>query len=275
MKPYITIITSTYNAAKTLRRCLDSVETQSYQNIEHIIIDGNSSDGTQDIIAEYASKPESKISYWKSEPDSGIYNAWNKALPHINGEWVLFLGADDYYCENILDKIIPTLQKLPQNITIAYGKVSVFDAETNTVIRTLGKNWDYHKKGFFNGLLMLPHQGVFHRRTVFEKYGGFNDTYRIAADYDFLYPILEAEEPVFIDEIIAMYSNEGISSNLENSLRCLAEYEETVKKHGRKVSILFRAMKLKTKMLIFCKIHNLKLMYTLIDKSYNYVVKHL
>lgn len=275
MKPYITIITSTYNAAKTLRRCLDSVETQSYQNIEHIIIDGNSSDGTQDIITEYAAKENTRISYWISESDSGIYNAWNKALPHINGEWVLFLGADDYYCENIFDKIISTLQKLPQNITIAYGKVSMFDADTNTVIRTLGKNWDYHKKGFFNGLLMLPHQGVFHRRTVFEKYGGFNDTYNIAADYSFLYPILESEEPVFIDEIIAMYSNEGISSNLENSLHCLAEYEETVKKHGRKVSILFRAMKLKTKMLIFCKIHNLKLMYTMIDKSYNYVVKNL
>lgn len=274
-KPYITVITSTYNAAKTLRRCLDSVKNQSYHNIEHIIIDGNSSDGTQDIIAEYAETENTCISYWVSEPDSGIYNAWNKAIPHINGDWVLFLGADDYYSGNIFEEVVPILQELPQNTHIAYGKVSVFDAETNEVIRTLGKNWDYHKKGFFNGLLMLPHQGVFHRKTVFEKSDKFNDTYRIAADYAYLYPILETEEPMFIDKIIAMYSNEGVSSNLENSIQCLDEYEDTVNKHGRKVSLLFRSMRLKTKMLLFCKRHNLKLIYTFIDKTYNYAVKYI
>lgn len=89
--PLISIITATYNASAHLQKCIDSIESQVYPNIEHIIIDGGSVDGTVELIK----KNEKKVALWLSEPDTGIFNAMNKALQHVRGEWIYFLGADD------------------------------------------------------------------------------------------------------------------------------------------------------------------------------------
>jgi len=266
MKPYITIITSTYNASKTLKRCLDSVESQLYPNIEHIIIDGNSSDGTQEIIAQHASKDDSRISYWISEQDSGIYDAWNKAIPHINGEWVLFLGADDYYLEDIFSKVVPVLEKQDDKVTIAYGKVFVFNGEDGQIKQTSGKAWvDYKKKGFFRGVGMLPHQAVFHRSSLF-KTNKFDINYKIGADYNFLYPVLLERSPIFIDMPIAMYSDGGVSSNINNLLECLRECKQTVLKYNQKPSIILKFGVIKIRLLLFLKTHNLKILFNIISK---------
>src|SRR5665647_574950 len=104
LEPLITIIVAVYNGAKTLQRCVDSVSDQTYLNKELIIIDGGSKDGTIDILMAN----NDKITYWQSEPDSGIYNAWNKALGHANGDWIYFLGSDDYlWKSNVFEEIIP------------------------------------------------------------------------------------------------------------------------------------------------------------------------
>lgn len=265
-KPYITVITSTHNAASTLKRCLDSVESQPYPAIEHIIIDGNSTDGTQDIIAEYASKPESRISYWKSEPDSGIYDAWNKALPHINGEWVLFLGADDYYLEDVFSKVVPILYELREDVVIAYAKVLYFNEYGGNIMCAKGKPWPYHKKGFFKGVDMLPHQGVFHKSALFRIYGGFNVNYRIASDYDYLYPIVLETDPTYVDISIAMCSDGGVSGNLFYSCLSLDESIQTIYKYGMKPSVVMTLARIKYVILLFCKSHNLNTMFRVISK---------
>ena len=90
--PKISIIVAVYNSKKTLQRCIDSVFSQTYPHKELIIIDGGSTDGTVDILRAN----NDKITYWKSEPDNGIYQAWNKALDHAKSDWICFLGADDY-----------------------------------------------------------------------------------------------------------------------------------------------------------------------------------
>src|ERR1700730_11011275 len=87
----ISIIIVTYNAENTLQRCLDSIYIQAYPEIEIIVIDGNSTDNTVEILK----RNSSRIAFWKSEPDEGIYDAMNKAIKHITGKWVYFLGADD------------------------------------------------------------------------------------------------------------------------------------------------------------------------------------
>lgn len=264
-KPYITVITSTYNAAGTLRRCLDSVNSQSYPNIEHIIIDGNSSDGTREIIAEYASKPESRISYWKSEPDSGIYDAWNKALPHINGEWVLFLGADDYYLEDVFSKVVPVLETLANDVVIAYGKIFISDGITGEVLQTYGDTpWNQLKKHFFRGERMLPHPAVCHRHSLFQQ-RKFDISYRIAGDYDFLYSVLQNSIPIFLDIPIVNFSNTGISSIEENHLICWKENVRLVKKNGGCLSILILLYGWKLLLLDFCRNHNLIRTYKIIS----------
>ncbi|MDL5501794.1 MAG: glycosyltransferase, partial [Candidatus Methanoperedens sp.] len=97
-----------YNGAKTLQRCIDSVSNQSYLNKELIIIDGGSTDGTIEILRS----SQDKITYWQSGPDNGIYDAWNKALDHARGDWICFLGSDDYlWKSNVFEEIMPHLVK--------------------------------------------------------------------------------------------------------------------------------------------------------------------
>ena len=90
--PLISVVIAVYNGKATLQQCLDSVTQQTYSHVELIVIDGGSTDGTVDLIRANAQK----IAYWISEPDRGIYNAWNKALAQAKGDWICFLGADDY-----------------------------------------------------------------------------------------------------------------------------------------------------------------------------------
>jgi glycosyltransferase involved in cell wall biosynthesis len=156
-KPLISIITVVRNGRDVIERTIQSVLEQRYQNIEYIVIDGGSSDGTVDIIKRYAKR----ITYWVSEPDNGIYDAMNKALDHIRGEGHLFLNAGDYFVGNA----IPDHLKLPCYIRV-------------------------YKKNFFenvrpvrrkNHRLGLPycHQGI-----LFETRGiRYDLTYDIAADY--------------------------------------------------------------------------------------------
>src|SRR5690554_7982207 len=89
--PLISVVTVCYNAAETLSTCIDSVILQEFKNIEHIIIDGNSTDATLDLLKERSKK----IAFWHSGPDNGIYHAMNKALKYVRGKWIVFLGADD------------------------------------------------------------------------------------------------------------------------------------------------------------------------------------
>ena len=89
--PRISVVIAVYNGAQTIQRALDSIFEQTYRDLEVVVIDGGSTDGTQAILEHNASQ----IAYWVSEPDRGVYNAWNKALDHVTGDWVCFLGADD------------------------------------------------------------------------------------------------------------------------------------------------------------------------------------
>ncbi len=101
-QPFISIIIAVLNAEKTLRQSIGSISKQTYSNWELIVIDGGSTDGTINIL----NNNSKSIAYWESKPDKGIYHPWNKALSHANGDWIYFLGDDDFLCENdVLDRI--------------------------------------------------------------------------------------------------------------------------------------------------------------------------
>jgi len=200
-KPLISVIVAVYNGAKTLQRCIDSVSGQTYPNKELIIIDGGSTDGTIEIIKSN----QDKIAYWKSEPDNGIYNAWNKALDQSKGDWICFLGSDDYlWKSSVFEEIMPHMIKAEsQGIRMVYGQVARV-TEDDEISCIDGFSWENTWRSIIiDGIGTFTHQGMFHHRTLFELYGMFDESFKIAGDYELLIRVFkEGGNAIFVDGLI-------------------------------------------------------------------------
>lgn len=181
-RPLITIITATYNAAMLLPQTIASIRKQSYDNIEYIVIDGASTDGTVNVLRAH----EDVIDYWLSEPDTGIYNAWNKALSKAQGEWILFLGAGDALGGGWIESV----SKIGDGIDLVYGDMELSRAmqDTNKKVLVRSMPWD-HVRDCLVMKMPLPHPGMAHRRNLFEQ-SVFDESYKIVGDWDFLARVL-------------------------------------------------------------------------------------
>lgn len=226
--PKISIIVAVFNGVATLQKCIDSIETQSYKNKELIVIDGGSRDGTVALIK----RNSKKISYSISEPDHGIYNAWNKGLKRASGAWICFLGADDYFWDaRVLEKVALQLSQLHTDIRIAYGKIIIINAQGEQFCQ-FGESWQKAKHRF--RLMKIPHPGTMHRRSVFEQHGKFDESFHIAGDYEFLLRELKTADAFFIPNLITVAMLQGgISSNPANSLKLLHEARRAERMHGQ------------------------------------------
>src|SRR5665811_510890 len=195
--PLISVIVAVFNGRVTLQQCIDSVAQQTYPNKELIIIDGGSNDGTVEVLEEN----RNKFSYWVSEPDRGIYNAWNKGLAQAQGEWICFLGADDYFWDDtVLERMAVQLQMLPTNIRVAYGQIMLISDDGQSS-RPLGESWAQLKEPF-KQYMNIPHVGTMHRRSLFEQHGKFDESFNIAGDYELLLRELTRNDAVFFPDII-------------------------------------------------------------------------
>ncbi len=225
--PLISIVVAVFNGKTTMQQCIDSVAQQTYPNKELIVIDGGSKDGTVDLLKAN----REKIAYWNSEPDSGIYNAMNKGVAQAQGEWICFMGADDYLWDaQVLEKLAGQLKKLPTDIHIAYGQIMMVDAD-GTNLYPQGEPWE-KIKGQFQQAMCIPHQGVMHRRSLFKLHGKFDESFRIAGDYELLLRELKTGDAEFIPEIIvAAQRIGGISTSSANYFRTLREYMRAQRRH--------------------------------------------
>ncbi len=216
--PRITVIIAVYNGAKTLQQCLDSVAQQSHPHVELIVIDGGSKDGTVELLKAN----EANITYWVSEPDRGIYDAWNKALKKVRGDWVIFMGADDRFSDSqVLSNVANILKPLSSDVMWAYGQVVFMGREGRSL--KLGEPWEKVAKRFDIGMA-VPHQAVFHRRQLFECLGGFELTYRIAGDYAMLLKtVKKGFLPEYFPLCVSCVGGEGVSSRPQMALRSLIE----------------------------------------------------
>jgi hypothetical protein len=230
-RPLITFVIAVYNASNTLNQCLNSVIQQSCKDFELVVIDGGSTDGSIEILRERASH----FHYWNSEADSGVYDAWNKALPHARGEWICFLGADDYlWSAETVQQLSQKLENLPTLIFIAYGKIQLLD-RTGEPLFQLGEPWDKLATQF-KKKMCLPHPAVLHRRSLFEAFGGFDPEFRIAGDYEFLLRSMKGQEPQYLgDLVVTAMRPGGLSSDPSNTIRGLREAYRAQKKNGLKV----------------------------------------
>jgi glycosyltransferase involved in cell wall biosynthesis len=209
-QPLITIIVAVLDSAKTLNRCIRSINEQNYSYKELIVMDGGSTDNSINILRSYGSA----ITYWESETDKGIYHAWNKALKHATGEWICFLGADDYFWDNqVLVNMVPYIIKAKNcGIRVVYGRIARMD-QAGQVIKFLGEPWEKIKWLMSHGM-PLPHTGLMHHQSLFKTHGMFDETYRIAGDYEFLLRELKNSDALYVHEIIvAGWQAGGISDH--------------------------------------------------------------
>lgn len=235
--PRISIIVAVLNGIKTIKRCLQSVFRQTYANIELIVMDGNSTDGTQDVLISFSEK----ITCWESKPDRGIYHGWNKALRRATGEWICFLGADDcLYDFQVLEKASACLSKaIAQGCRLAYGQVEKVDAAGH-VVQILGRPWEKISWQIRHGMpIHMPHPGMMHHRSLFEKYGLFDEKFRIAGDYEFLLRELKdpAGKALYLGFPLVKFGVGGISET--NGLATLKEARKARIKHGLSPSWLW------------------------------------
>lgn len=176
----VSLITVTYNSAAYLEDCIQSVLAQHYPNIEHIIIDGGSTDGTLDIIKKY----EQHIACWISEADRGMYDAINKGIRMATGDIVGTLNSDDMFAsEDVMDAIVECFNE--HQLDAVYGDlVYVNKINTNKVVR-LWNGFPYHRFHFTYGW-MPAHPTFYLRRKLIDDFGGYESHYITAADYEFM-----------------------------------------------------------------------------------------
>lgn len=203
-KPLISVVTVVYNGEATLEQTILSVVSQTYENVEYIIVDGGSKDGTIDIIKKY----ECKIDYWQSEPDRGIYDAMNKGIGLALGEWIYIIGADDFFVdENVINELSDLF-------------IGSYDVISGTVWAVNSKGFQYAFDNNYSRTIdednmygiSAPHQGIFIRRKIMNKYL-FDIKYNIAADLK-LNLQLWGDRALKIKKVknkIAYYSCEGTS----------------------------------------------------------------
>lgn len=212
-----TIITSTYNCADSLSETALSIRSQTYKNFQWIVIDGLSTDGTFNVI--YNNKDI--INDWVSEKDKGIYDAWNKAIKFIKGDWILFLGAGDiFHDNNSLQNLSSNLLKNIVDYDLLY--CNVYITNKNGVIRYLSRkcNLNYYE----HGRIALPnHQGVLHSKKCFENGNTFDSELKIAGDSKFLMKILKNGKIKHIDITLTHMKDDGVSNNIKNILVARSE----------------------------------------------------
>lgn len=209
-RPLITIITATYNSAAVLERSINSILNLKYRNIEYIVIDGASTDGTVDILKKY----NFAVDKWISEPDNGIYDAWNKGVRLSTGEWITFLGSDDILYPDALQNYVDFLQHCPDlaNLQFVSSKMHLMSS-SGRIIKEFGAPWNWEKCRWAN---RIAHPGSLHRRVLFAMYGLFDEKYKICGDHEFLLRPGRNFKTAFMDIVTVRMAAGGVSSDRKN-----------------------------------------------------------
>lgn len=228
--PLITVITVVFNGEKYLEQTIQSVINQTYPNVEYIIIDGGSTDGTLDIIKKY----EDYIDYWVSEKDKGIYDAMNKGVICSLGAYLNFMNSgDQFFIYTNIENIIMSLANKIEEIGIIYGSVLHYgdpDDEYIYIAPSL--------KLKDNIILYMPsyHQSIFYKRNNFMKLGLYDTNFKISSDYELTLRFISSGVKVFrINEIISKFLSNGISQS--NYLSLLLEYFIIRRKYATRISL--------------------------------------
>ena len=237
----ISIITVCFNSAATIKDTLRSIAAQTHPDIEHIVIDGGSTDGTMEIV----NRNRERLAHVVSEPDRGIYDAMNKGLALASGDVVGFLNADDFYATpNALQLVAAPF--MDSRVEAVYADLVYVDAvDTDKVVR-YWKSRDFRPGLFLNGW-MPAHPTFFVRREIYERLGGFDPQFRLQADFELTMRFLEIHRicSVYLPTILVKMRMGGASNNsILNIVKGNIEAYRACKKNGLPVTWLFIVKKL-------------------------------
>jgi len=225
----VSIITVCYNRKATIGQSIQSVLNQDYPNIEYIIIDGNSSDGTQSIIESYSDK----ITHYISERDKGMYDAINKGLKLATGDIIGLMHSDDtFYDSKVVSKIVNTFL-ISSNADAVYGDgiYVTNDAEEKIIRNRIGGQYNFEK--LKSGWLPL-HPTVYIKKSIIEKYGYYSLDFKIASDTEFLlrYLFKHKINIVYMNEYVVKMKMGGLSTDYKRVFHVLSEDYKIYKYHN-------------------------------------------
>jgi glycosyltransferase involved in cell wall biosynthesis len=234
---FFSLITPTYNSAKFLRENINKAKEQTFQNFEHIFIDGFSHDGTVEIIKEYQQEMgESKVKIFQYPP-KGITDAFNKGIKHASGKYLIHYCSDEsFFNSDVLFKVHQFLSE--NNYDWIYGKVNVIKGKNSLGIWPKRKIWklggttvgNYILK-FFN---FIPHASVFYKKEIFEKFGYFDETLTSALDVEYWLRIKDKTKWTFFDIVVSNYRVEETADSVRNREKYIKNAEKARKKYLNK-----------------------------------------
>lgn len=222
-KPLITVVTVVFNGEQFLEETIQSVINQTYDNVEYIIIDGDSTDGALDIIKKY----EDRIDYWVSESDKGISDAFNKGLAVASGDYVLYLNSDDKLANaTVVTEMVGKICEYAFPALI-YADIEYIDRKTEQVMHRVST--PFSPRELIRGK-MIPHPSLFTHRSYFAEYGAFDITFRIAMDYEWLLRGALKEKLIYVPMLVTSFRDGGVSTVNNQSVR--NEIIAALKKNG-------------------------------------------
>jgi len=237
----ITVITVVYNAADTIEDTLQSVIKQDYQDIEHIVIDGGSTDGTMDVVNSY----RKQLAVVVSEPDKGIYDAMNKGVEHASGDIIGTLNSDDWYADiGVLSRVAQSFND-DKDLDAVYGDiVYVTKDEPHSLVRY----WESraYQHGLFEKGWMPPHPSLFVKKDCYSRYGKFDLDFKIQSDFDLTMRFMAVNKikTQYLPGVMVKMRMGGVTNNrISNVIKGNYEAYRACKKNGLSVTPLFMVKK--------------------------------
>lgn len=221
----VTVVVAVKNGVDTLEACLDSILSQEGPKVGVIVVDGNSTDGTLEILERY--RP--RLSAVLNDANLGVYDAWNRAVELCRSPWIAFLGCDDRYSDIFaLAKLLGAAQKAQDQPVFVYSKVS-FRNTAGQELMVMGEPWEKAKAQLAYQMSVL-HCGALHARELFDA-GGFDTSFRIVGDYEFLYRQRDRLGAVFVDEPLVLARLGGLSTRSDLAITQKLEVKRIFKIH--------------------------------------------
>jgi len=220
LSPSVSVVTAAYNAVSTIQRCCESVTGQDYAPLEHLVVDGGSTDGTVEVLRKYGVR-------YESAPDAGVYDGLSKGVRMARGEFVHILDADDWYAHpSVLSSVVAAMTA--HDWDVCHARAAHVTA-SDRVVRVFGRDLDKRR---LLKKMRVAYPTVVVRRAVYERYGAFSVGFQVAADYEFLLRIWDRVRVGFLDDILVHVAIGGISTRPENVVRSYRESMAAAVIHG-------------------------------------------
>lgn len=231
-KPLVSIVTPSFNQAEFLERAIQSVIGQSHANIQYILIDGGSTDGSREIIEAYAKH----LDYWQSEPDKGQTDAINQGFAKARGKYLAWLNADDVYLPHAVEEAVSFLEAQP-DVGMVYGDADFINAKGEVVGRFPARQTDYEK--LLRGYVHVPQQAAFWRAELWQQAGPLDSNLYFAMDYDLWVRLAKRSALRYHPRVWAQFRIHSASKTILDDMRCWPEMLQVHRREGgRRFSII-------------------------------------